>query len=103
MFLINQCHGGYAMIFSEMLIGLQNQKPYRRAGWKPVDGYLTMPIGTSHIYKNVITPNGLNMSLALFSLEDYNATDWQEALASDVKMPVPEAPVEPPLAPANAA
>lgn len=90
------------MNFSEMLIGLGNGKSYRRASWTATDGYLSVPMGTKYIYKNVIVNGNLNMSLALFSLEDLHATDYQEATVADITPPAPAVEVPeaatPPLA-----
>ena len=80
------------MNFSEMLIGLGNGKSYRRKDWTSQDGYLSIPMGTKHIYKTVVVNGGLNMSLALFSLDDFSATDWQEATLTDVTAPMPTVP-----------
>lgn len=65
------------MLFQQALDKLKSGVPVYRTGWAPQDGYLTFMPGMSHIWKIVLQPNP-NAGNYIFSVEDFEACDWEE-------------------------
>lgn len=63
------------MNFTEALKELEAGKCLRRAAWKYEEGYIKLMMGFNTVWK-VLTLPSANAGNYLFTMEDFNATDW---------------------------
>lgn len=65
------------MLFDEALAMLKEGHAMHRELWSLEDGYLQIMPGMKHVWKIVLLPNP-NAGNYIFSIEDFDASDWQE-------------------------
>lgn len=65
------------MLFIEALEALKSGKHISRLSWSEEDGYLTFMPGMKHIWKIIIKPQP-NAGNHILSVEELNASDWEE-------------------------
>jgi hypothetical protein len=63
------------MNFVEMLKELEAGKCIRRSAWKYEEGYLKLMMGFNTVWKILTIPSA-NAGNHLFTMDDFNATDW---------------------------
>lgn len=77
------------MNFQEALVELKARKPMYRKGWEPQDGYVVFMPGMSHVWKIVLKPQP-NAGNFMFSVEDYDANDWDVFVMPEASIAVGE-------------
>ena len=71
------------MKFNEAVQAMKSGESVTRARWPNASGYLVLMPGMQNIWRITIDPIP-NAGNNLFSVEDYDATDWQISDGSNV-------------------
>ena len=73
--------------FTQMLTGVQMNRPYKRDSWPADRGYVFMPLGSNQIHTVHLGNGDAQLLPPGFSVDDYQATDWREANSNDFPTP----------------
>lgn len=74
------------MLLSDAMVALHAGHSLCRAAWTLDEGYLVLMPGMKHVWKIVLNP-APNAGNYIFSVEDLEASDWQDFV-------FPSAPIE---------
>ena len=77
------------MKFYDALEALKQRVAVRRKSWAIEEGYLSFMPGMKHVWKIVLLPNP-NAGNFIFSVEDFDAEDWEVVKDEDLVVTKPE-------------